>query len=110
MRPPGRENFHLQISLDDDDTKPTQRNQSMGHQLRNASSLTTLHSHVLVLLAELTRLGKDAASCRLLLDLVLEYMHVHDWWLQRRDLATHCLRTVDAVLRETSQVRTVIGR
>jgi hypothetical protein len=75
----------------------------MGHRLRTASSLTTLYSHVLVLLAELMRLGKDAASARLLLDLVLEYMHVHDWWMQRRQLATNCLRTVDAVLRETNQ-------
>jgi hypothetical protein len=77
---------------------------SMGHKLREASSLATLHSHVLVLLQELTRLGKDAAAARVLLDLVLQYMHAHDWWARRCHLATHCLRTVHDALLETRQV------
>jgi hypothetical protein len=102
MRDAGRTD-PLQISLHDEMEPQLDGNKSMGHGLRTASSLTTLYSHVLVLLAELMRLGKDAASARLLLDLVLEYMRGHDWWMQRRQLATHCLRTVDAVLRETNQ-------
>eukprot|EP00241_Pyramimonas_parkeae_P017818 CAMPEP_0114282290 /NCGR_PEP_ID=MMETSP0059-20121206/3478_1 /TAXON_ID=36894 /ORGANISM="Pyramimonas parkeae, Strain CCMP726" /LENGTH=875 /DNA_ID=CAMNT_0001402919 /DNA_START=89 /DNA_END=2716 /DNA_ORIENTATION=+ len=75
----------------------------------HVTQLHSLHAHVLMVLSEVARLPKDAATARRVLDPILHHMDANSWWTRRDGLVQRTLEAVYSVLQDSHQGHILIN-